>query len=119
MNPVAVTGLLVAAIRAEETRRADRLFDDPLADALALSLWGSVAIYDVIGQSMLNSPVIAPTLNMMRELGAPWIYGSEQPEELLTGWNANVTEPAIVGNAWKRWPFPAAPRGVPAYRAAI
>ncbi len=35
MNPVAVTALLVAAMRAEESQRSDRLFDDPFAHALA------------------------------------------------------------------------------------
>ncbi|XXT24007.1 SAM-dependent methyltransferase [Sorangium sp. So ce429] len=35
MNPVAITALLVAAIRAEESKRSDRLFDDPFAHALA------------------------------------------------------------------------------------
>lgn len=35
LNPVATTSLLVAAVRAEESRRADRLFDDPFAAALA------------------------------------------------------------------------------------
>jgi methyltransferase (TIGR00027 family) len=35
MNPIAITSLLVAAIRAEETKRTDRLFEDPFADALA------------------------------------------------------------------------------------
>ena len=79
----------------------------------ALSPPGSVALYDVIGESMLCSLAIAPTLEMMRELGAPWIFGSDQPGTLLPGWRANVTEPAIVGNALKRWPFPAAPPGVP------
>jgi methyltransferase (TIGR00027 family) len=35
----------------------------------ALSPSGSAALYDVIGESMLRSPVMAPTLQMMRELG--------------------------------------------------
>jgi hypothetical protein len=72
-----------------------------------------VALYDVVGQSLLDSPVIASTLEMMRELGAPWIFGSDDPGALLPGWQRQVTEPAIVGNALKRWPFPAAPPGVP------
>ena len=79
----------------------------------ALSSSGSVALYDVVGQSLLDSPVIASTLEMMRELGAPWIFGSDDPGALLPGWQTQVTEPAIVGNALKRWPFPAAPPGVP------
>jgi methyltransferase (TIGR00027 family) len=79
----------------------------------ALSPSGSVTLFDVVGESLLRSPVMAPTLQMMRELGAPWIFGSDDPAALLAAWRANVTEPAIVGNAFKRWPFPAAPPGVP------
>jgi hypothetical protein len=49
----------------------------------------------------------------MRELGAPWIFGSDEPAALLPAWRARVTEPAIVGNELKRWPFPVAPTNVP------
>src|SRR5262245_53919324 len=35
MNPVAITGLLVAALRAEETQRENPLFRDPFAERLA------------------------------------------------------------------------------------
>lgn len=79
----------------------------------ALSAPGSVALYDVVGASLLQSPIMASTLQMMRDFGAPWIFGSDEPGSLLPGWQANVTEPAIVGNALKRWPFPATPPGVP------
>jgi hypothetical protein len=142
MDPVAVTGLLVAAIRAEETLRDDRLFDDPFADALAgdagraalaryraaarngtvpiieaiesLAVAGSVILYDVLGQSMLDSPMVAPTLEAMRELGAPWTFGTDEPAALVgPAWTATVAEPAVVGNGWKRWPFPAPPPGIP------
>jgi methyltransferase (TIGR00027 family) len=74
---------------------------------------GSVTLYDVIGRSLLDSPVIAPTLAMMRALGAPWKFGTDDPAALLPAWSARVVEPAVVGNAWKRWPFPAAPPGMP------
>jgi methyltransferase (TIGR00027 family) len=78
-----------------------------------LSRSGSVALYDVVGESLLRSPVMASTLHMMRELGAPWIFGSDEPAALLPAWRARVTEPAIVGNELKRWPFPVAPTNVP------
>jgi len=79
----------------------------------ALSVDGSVALYDVVGASLLENPIMATTLQMMRELGAPWTFGTDDPGALLPGWRAQVTEPAIVGNALKRWPFPAAPPGFP------
>jgi methyltransferase (TIGR00027 family) len=82
----------------------------------ALSAPGSRVLYDIVGRSLLESPVVTGTLQMMRELGAPWLFGTDEPAELIARWNAVVTDPAVPGNAWKRWPFPAAPplvRGVP------
>jgi methyltransferase (TIGR00027 family) len=89
--------------------------DSLLARLDALSSSGSVLICDIPGQSLLDSPALAPTLRMMRELGAPWRFGTDEPTALVTGrgWNATATEPAVIGNAWGRWPFPAAPPGVP------
>jgi len=80
-----------------------------------LSSRGSVLIYDVLGRSILDSPYMVSTLRMMRELGAPWGFGTDEPTELVTGrgWDAVATEPAVIGNAWRRWPFPAAPPGIP------
>jgi methyltransferase (TIGR00027 family) len=80
-----------------------------------LSASGSVVLYDVLGQSILDSPVVASTLRMMRELGAPWRFGTDEPASLVSayGWNAAVSESAVIGNALRRWPFPAAPPGIP------
>ena len=55
MNPVAVTSILVAAARAEESKRSDRLFDDPFAHALAgeIGYPGLAAQRDVLGLAIL------------------------------------------------------------------
>jgi methyltransferase (TIGR00027 family) len=79
----------------------------------SLSAPQSIALYDVLGKSLLESPVMAPTLQLMRELGAPWQFGTDDPAALLCTWKATVVEPAVIGNQLKRWPFPAAPPGVP------
>ncbi len=80
-----------------------------------LSAPASSVLYDVVGRSLLESPMLKPTLAMMEKLGAPWIFGSDDPGALVGrhGWKAAVTEPAVVGNALGRWPFPAAPAHVP------
>ncbi|MDF2695999.1 MAG: hypothetical protein K0S65_4382 [Labilithrix sp.] len=88
--------------------------DVPTVEALfakidALSASRSIALYDIVGQSLLDAPFLAATLQMMRELGAPWRFGTDEPAELLRRWYASVTDPAVIGNAWSRWPFPAAP----------
>lgn len=75
----------------------------------ALSAPGSAVFYDVVGRSLLDAPFFAPTLAVMRELGAPWIFGTDDPAALLPAWTVTPIDPAVVGNAWKRWPFPAAP----------
>jgi methyltransferase (TIGR00027 family) len=95
-----------------ERAAVERLF----AQLDALSAPGSIALYDMVGQSLLDSPFLAPVLAMMRELGAPWIFGSDEPESFLRGFDSVAIDPAIPGNAWSRWPFPAPPpeaRGVP------
>jgi methyltransferase (TIGR00027 family) len=77
------------------------------------SLPGSIALYDMVGRSLLDSPALASTLKMMSELGAPWRFGSDNPEAMLPGWDVRATDPAVIGNGWKRWPFPALPPGAP------
>ncbi len=81
----------------------------------ALSAPGSVLLYDMLGRSILESPKFTSTLAMMKELGAPWLYGNDDPGSLVTsrGWDAVVEDPAVIGNRWQRWPFKAPPPGIP------
>ena len=81
----------------------------------ALSAPGSRLLYDVVGRSLLEAPLLTHTLRMMHELGAPWLYGSDDPAQLASkhGWSVVVTDPAEIGNQWGRWPVPAAPLNVP------
>ncbi|MDC0745287.1 SAM-dependent methyltransferase [Polyangium mundeleinium] len=80
-----------------------------------LSAQGSVLLYDIVGQALLASAVLEPVLRYMRELGAPWIFASDDPASLAAvhGFQAEVTDASVIGNAWGRWPFPAAPPHVP------
>lgn len=75
----------------------------------------SILLYDVVGQSLLKAPPLAPTLRMMAELGAPWIFGTDDPQALVAsrGWDTRVIGPDAFGARWGRWPFPPAPPGVP------
>jgi methyltransferase (TIGR00027 family) len=87
----------------------------------ALSAPASTLLYDVVGTSLLEAPPLAATLHYMRELGAPWVFGTDDPESLVAphGWKAVPTDPSVVGNAWKRWPFPTPPSHVPAPRGYL
>lgn len=81
----------------------------------ALSAAGSRLYFDVVGKTLLASPVTAAARQLMQKLGAPWTFGCDDPEALVEkhGWDAVVIEPAVIGNTWQRWPFPAIPPQVP------
>ena len=81
----------------------------------ALSGPGSTLLYDIVGESLLRSPFMAPLLESMAEQGSPWLFGTDTPGELAErlGWSAEVTDVAAVGNQWHRWFAPAIPLDVP------
>jgi methyltransferase (TIGR00027 family) len=78
----------------------------------ALSSAGSVALFDCLGRSVLESPYVRPILDAVAKLGAPWLFGTDQPESLLA-WDMQVNDIAVVGHSFGRWPFPPMPRGTP------
>jgi O-methyltransferase involved in polyketide biosynthesis len=79
----------------------------------ALSAPSSILLFDVIGRSLLEAPMMRPALEAMAKMGAAWRFGTENPEALITplGWTAVATQPSEVGARLGRWPFPVAPRG--------
>ncbi len=81
----------------------------------ALSAPGSVLCYDVVGKSLLEAPFMADLLKSMAANGAPWLFGTDDPAELVRdrGWSAEVTDIAEPGNRWNRWYAPVTPADVP------
>jgi methyltransferase (TIGR00027 family) len=71
---------------------------------------GSRLGVDFIGESFLRSPFTQRYLGRLRELGMPWLFGTDSPDELLAehGWTANTTMPGEPAANWGRWPFPPA-----------
>lgn len=80
----------------------------------ALSAPGSVLLYEVVGSALLESPFMVPVLRSMAAQGSPWLFGTDEPQELAQrlGWSAEVTDIAVPGNAWGRWFAPAVPMDV-------
>lgn len=89
----------------------ERLF----ARVAGLSAPGSVLLYDVVGTALLQAPFSANTLAYMEKLGAPWVFSSDNPADLIGrhGWTATVTDLAVPGHKWKRWAHPPVPADVP------
>ena len=72
-------------------------------------------LYEIVGQTLLESPFMKPTLQFMDQLGAPWTFSTDTPAALVEsrGWTATVTDVAEPGNAWHRWEHPAVPLDAP------
>ena len=79
----------------------------------SLSAPNSILLFDVLGRSLLDAPFMAKQLHFLEKLGAPWHFGSDEPEKFMEqfGWKAVATQPGEVDPA--RWHFPTAPRHVP------
>jgi methyltransferase (TIGR00027 family) len=75
----------------------------------ALSIPGSVVLFDVVGRSMLESARV----NALHELARQ--FGTDEPETLLAplGWKVHAYSTASVGQQLGCWPFPVHPRGTP------
>lgn len=69
---------------------------------------------DVVSREFLHSPWMQPWLMHLAEHGAPWQFGTDDPEGLFRqhGWEATVTQPGEEAAHYGRWPYPVAPREV-------
>lgn len=86
-----------------------------LARVDALSAAGSTLLADVIGWTMLWMPQLQPLHEFFRELGAPWKFGTDEPEELLEplGWEVSAYDLGSVGAEVGRLAWPVIPRAIP------
>ena len=80
-----------------------------------LSAAGSTLLADVMGRTMLLMPQLEPLLDYVRGLGAPWLFGTDDPEQLLEplGWDVRSDDLAVFAVELGRWPFPVIPRWIP------
>lgn len=80
----------------------------------ALSAPGSILLYEVVGQTLLESRTMAGLLESMAQQGAPWLFGTDEPEQLAQrlGWSASATDIAEPGNEYGRWFAPVVPMNV-------
>lgn len=80
-----------------------------------LSAPGSTFLADVIGKTMLEMPQLRPMLEFVERLGAPWKFGTDEPEALLQplGWKVTAHDLGTFAAEVGRWPWPVVPRSVP------
>ncbi len=75
-----------------------------------LASTNDVMLFDVLTKTLLEAPHMKAQLGFLASIGAPWRFGTNEPEEFMSGfgWNAHATQPGEF--APTRWPFPTAPR---------
>src|SRR5262249_56502373 len=86
-----------------------------LARLSTLSAPGSILLADVPGRTLLELPQLRPMLDFVQRLGAPWRFGTDEPEKLLasSGWEARAYDLGMLAAGVGRWPWPVVPRSVP------
>ncbi|MCB9073050.1 MAG: SAM-dependent methyltransferase [Bdellovibrionaceae bacterium] len=79
----------------------------------SLAASGDELLMDILSRTLLESPFMEKQLNFLKDIGAPWRFGEDEPEVFLKkyDWNADVMQTGEV--APHRWPFPITPRNVP------
>lgn len=77
-----------------------------------LSVPGSRLAFDVPNRAFFTSEWTRPVVEGFERLGAPYRFGTDEPEALLAefGWAAEVTTLGHEGAKYGRWPYPTAPR---------
>ncbi len=80
----------------------------------ALAPKGSEIVFESSNRALLTASVMVHRLAFVRDLGAPWLFGEDDPTTLLPAtWSSAVEDFAAAGIRYGRWPFPAAPKDMP------
>jgi len=80
----------------------------------ALSAKGSELAFETNNRMLLESPVMAARVAFVRDLGAPWVFGTDDPKSLLPStWSSAVEDFGDIGMRYGRWPFPPVPKETP------
>jgi methyltransferase (TIGR00027 family) len=88
-----------------------------MSQAAQLAAPGSVLGANLVSGAFLTHPATRSFRDLFAQLGAPWQWGTDEPEAFFAqyGWRATVTVPGEEGANFGRWPWPvtrdpAAPR---------
>ena len=84
-----------------------------LVSIAGMAASGSMLALDTVGESYLKSPWTQSFLDVMSKAGAPWLFGTDDPEKLLERAGFTKVRAAQPSEYLpQRWPFPSLPRGV-------
>ena len=75
---------------------------------------GSLVAADVVNRAALTLPNMRGLLDVFAGWGCPWLFGSDEPEDLFAryGIKAEAVQPGEPAADYGRWPDPVPPRSV-------
>ncbi|MEU3657766.1 SAM-dependent methyltransferase [Streptomyces sp. NPDC032161] len=78
----------------------------------AISAPGSRIAADIVNSAALTLPEMRGLLDVFAGWGCPWLFGTDEPEELFAryGFDVAATQPGEEGADFGRWPDPVPPR---------
>jgi methyltransferase (TIGR00027 family) len=78
----------------------------------ALTAPGSLVAADIVNSAALTLPSMRGLLEVFAGWGCPWLFGSDEPEELFArhGVTATAVQPGDPAADYGRWPDPVPPR---------
>ncbi|MET9679270.1 class I SAM-dependent methyltransferase [Streptomyces coeruleorubidus] len=78
----------------------------------AISAPGSRIAADIVNSAALTLPHMRGLLDVFAGWGCPWLFGTDEPEELFAryGFDVVATQPGEEGADFGRWPDPVPPR---------
>ena len=78
----------------------------------AISAPGSRIAADIVNSAALTLPHMRDLLDVFAGWGCPWLFGTDEPEELFDryGFDVRATQPGEAGADFGRWPDPVPPR---------
>ncbi|MCC5476520.1 class I SAM-dependent methyltransferase [Streptomyces barringtoniae] len=78
----------------------------------AISAPGSRVAADIVNSAALTLPHMRGLLDVFSGWGCPWLFGTDEPEELFGrhGFDVRATQPGEAGADFGRWPDPVPPR---------
>ncbi|MFI9246153.1 class I SAM-dependent methyltransferase [Streptomyces sp. NPDC053086] len=83
-----------------------------LQQVAEISAPGSRIAADLVNSAALTLPGMRGLLDVFAGWGCPWLFGSDEPEELFDahGFTVHATQPGEEGAGYGRWPDPVPPR---------
>ncbi|MGP8298524.1 class I SAM-dependent methyltransferase [Streptomyces inhibens] len=99
-------GLLYYIPEADTRRMLDRV--------AAIAAPGSRFAADIVNTAALELPHMRALLDVFAGWGCPWLFGTDDPEELFAGhgFDIEAVQPGEDGADFGRWPDPVPPRHV-------